>query len=41
MVNRRGKLLIDSKREEKLEKAVDALKGKYGTDIIKRARLIK
>jgi DNA polymerase-4 len=33
--------ITGTNREEKLEKAVDALKGKYGSDIIKRARLIK
>jgi DNA polymerase-4 len=31
----------DTKREEKLEKAMDAIKEKYGLDSVKRARLIK
>jgi DNA polymerase IV len=32
---------VEVKREEKLEKALDAIKEKYGLDAIKRARLIK
>lgn len=32
---------VGTKREEKLEKALDIIKDKYGKDVIKRARLIK
>jgi DNA polymerase-4 len=31
----------DSKREERLERVMDAIREKYGSDKIKRAKIIK